>query len=86
MCVAMAVPMPQKQPLKGQHDLVVGILLASGLHLVCLWFMACRHNEIIHLIGWKYFYTRKVTVYDPWSNEEGHTWRMRGVITWCNGL
>ena len=39
MRIAMAEPMPQKQPLKGQRDPVVGILLASGCTLsVCgLW-------------------------------------------------
>ena len=46
----MAVPMPLRQPLKGLHDPVVGILLASGLHLARLWFMACSHYEIIHLL------------------------------------
>ena len=46
----MTVPMPLRQPLRGLHDPVVGILLASGLHLARLWFMACSHYEIIHLL------------------------------------
>ena len=50
MRIAMAVPMPQRQPLKGLQDPVVGIFLASVLHLAWLWFMACSHYEIIHLI------------------------------------
>ena len=68
MRIAMTVPMPLRQPLKGLYDPVVGILLASGLHLAGLWFMACSHNEIIHLIMMENTFTLG---YDPWGNEEG---------------